>query len=71
MPSTYRTIQGDTWDLIAWRELGSEKYLDRLLDANPAYRETLIFPANAVLTIPDVDAATLDGLPPWKRGDEG
>ena len=31
MASTYVTKQGDTWDLIAKKVYGAEKYLDHLM----------------------------------------
>lgn len=68
MPRIYVTTQGDTWDLIAFKQLGSEYYMTDLIEANPAHRETVIFTANAQLLIPDVDLSqTPDNLPPWKR----
>jgi phage tail protein X len=69
---TYTTVQGDMWDLIAYKVLGSESYMAELIDANPAHRETVIFPANVQLVIPDVNTTqTPSALPPWKRGNAG
>jgi phage tail protein X len=68
----YITIQGDMWDSIAKKTLGSEYFLTDLIDANPKYREVVIFSANVQLTIPDIKAIeNVDNmnLPPWKRGD--
>ena len=31
MASTYTTIQGDTWDLIAYKLYGEEKYMKNLV----------------------------------------
>ena len=65
----YRTAQGDTWDLVALRmypDLGGEKLMHALLQQNPAHRETVIFEANVVLQIPDVDVPVVSTLPPWK-----
>ena len=31
---TYRTVQGDMWDSIAFTQLGSEAYTDRLMNLN-------------------------------------
>lgn len=69
LPKTYVTTQGDMWDLIAFTQMGSETYMHLLIEANPQYREMVIFPANVALTIPDVPAAatTATNLPPWKR----
>ena len=67
---TYRTIQGDTWDLIALRmypKIGAEKLMDVLLEANPEHMHTVIFPANVILNIPEVDVPIISSLPAWKR----
>ena len=66
----YRTIQGDTWDIIALKtypNLGGEKLMPTLIEANPEHRETVIFEANIVLEIPTVDIPVVSSLPPWKR----
>lgn len=66
--STYRTIQGDTWDMIAYKQLGSTNYTDRLISANPEYIGVLIFPAGVTLRLPEIETGTVeDNLPPWKR----
>lgn len=67
---TYRTQQGDTWDLIALRmypDLGGEKLTDILLDANPSHIQTVIFSANVILNVPDIDVPVIQNLPAWKR----
>lgn len=67
---TYRTVQGDTWDIIALRmypKLGGEKLMDRLLEANSEHRSTVIFSADLLLQIPDVDIPVVSSLPPWKK----
>lgn len=67
MATSYTTAQGDMWDLIAKRKLGSESYMVALMEANPAYMETVIFPAGVTLTIPDIDTtSSTSSLPPWK-----
>lgn len=68
MPRIYRTIQGDTWDLIAfkvYRELGGESLCDKLISANTKYINMVIFPAGCELVIPDIDIPTVNTLPPW------
>lgn len=67
MSKTYITQQGDTWDLIAYREMGNEKYMVRLMEANPDHRETVIFSAGIKLVIPKIDTPIPSTLPPWKR----
>lgn len=63
----YKTIQGDTWDGIAVKVYGDEKYMNDLLKANQTYRETIIFPANVSLSLPEIQAQTTTILPPWKK----
>lgn len=68
--STYRTEQGDMWDLIALRmypSIGAEKLMDVLLEANPEHIHTVIFPANVILNIPEVSVPVISNLPAWKR----
>jgi phage tail protein X len=43
--STYTTIQGDTWDLIAYKLYGEEKYMKNLIEANWPLLDVLIFPS--------------------------
>jgi phage tail protein X len=70
MANTYTTIQGDTWDLIAYRTLGSEYLLPLLLDANTQYRSTVIFSGGITLTIPDVDTSEVTDRPDWLGEDD-
>lgn len=65
----YITAQGDTWDLIALRVYGSEKYMTTLIEANPEYRETVFFSAGISLKVPEITAPIPSSLPPWKRGE--
>ena len=67
MSKTYTTSQGDTWDRIALDQMGSEKYMSLLIEANSRYNQWVVFAAGAVLAIPDVPVATASSLPPWKR----
>ncbi len=65
----YITVQGETWDLIALKVYGSEKYMTKLIEANPEHRETVFFSANVKLTVPEIETPVPEELPPWKRGD--
>lgn len=67
MPKTYTTVSGDMWDIIAKKQLGSEGYMHELIEANPAYVDTVLFSAGVVLTIPDIETPKPSTLPPWKR----
>ncbi len=64
---TYKTVQGDMWDSIAYQQLGSTEYTDRLMRLNCAYRNYYIFPAGIVLTLPEPVYKISENLPPWKR----
>ena len=65
----YITVQGDKWDFIAYKALGSEAWMDRLMAANTAYLDYYIFPAGIVLELPDVEGEQPSSIimPPWKR----
>lgn len=67
MSNTYSTVQGDMWDLISYRVYGSEKYVKILLEANPAYRNIAIFPADIDIICPVIPSSESRVLPPWKR----
>lgn len=63
---TYTTTSGDTWDLIALKELGSEYLFPLLLKENQSYRNQVKFSSGIVLNIPDIPDATIyDGGPDW------
>ena len=64
--STYTTAQGDTWDMIAYKQLGSTDYTDQLMSANLEYVGTLLFPAGIRLHLPKIAEKTSGNLPPWK-----
>lgn len=67
--STYTTVLGDTWDMIAFNIYGKEKYAKDLVEANLKHVEIVIFSAGTVLTLPDINTTSDDSsLPPWKRG---
>lgn len=69
MSKTYRTVQGDTWDMISLNQYGSELFTKDLVEANPTYRKTLVFGAGTTLVIPDVSAQQRQQsiAPPWRR----
>lgn len=65
----YRTLQGDTWDLIAARmypQNGKESMTSILIEYNHDYADIVIFPAGIVLNVPEISKSTPDTLPPWK-----
>lgn len=67
MNRTYTTRSGDTWDVVAKRTLGAERYMDLLLEANPSHRYVARFDAGVVLVVPDLPGpARPASLPPWR-----
>lgn len=64
---TYTTSQGDMWDMIAHKTLGSISLTDKLMMANRQYLGFYTFPAGIVLALPEVgNESNIEGLPPWK-----
>lgn len=67
MSNTYRTVQGDKWDSIAFSQMGSCSYTDKLMKLNTQYLGYFIFPAGIILTLPEKEDTVNQKLPPWKK----
>lgn len=65
----YPTVQGDTWDAIAFKVYGDSAYMVDLIRANPAHIGIAVFSAGVELVCPDVATPVAQTLPPWKRGE--
>ena len=65
--ATYRPNRGETWDLIAFHEMGSEYYMQDLMDANPKYHGISIFDGTETLDIPYVGEEKSEYQAPWRR----
>lgn len=63
--SSYTTIQGDTWDLIAYKLWGSEYLLPLLFEANPQCKDILIFEGGLLLNVPEVLVEDVTERPEW------
>ena len=63
----YRTIQGDTWDMIAKKVYGAERHLDYLMASNFELLDYFIFPAGIVVKVPELPAEISEDLPAWRR----
>lgn len=70
MAGTYTTIQGETWDNIAFKVYGKESYADFLMKNNYPYLDMLVFPSGVVLNTPDMPEETSMELPPWRDNTE-
>ncbi len=66
MANTYTTIQGDTWDLIAYKLYGAEKYMKYLIEANWPLLDVLIFSSGTVLTVPELPEEADEDAPFWR-----
>ena len=66
----YRTINGDTWDLIAYKIYGKEEYFHKLIRANLNLINISVFDSNIPIICPEFiesEIKDLSKLPPWKR----
>jgi phage tail protein X len=60
--------EGEHWDELAKRALGSEAYMAEMLKANPGFRYYVTLPAGLELNVPSVKIDSKpQNLPPWKR----
>ena len=64
--SIYVTIQGDVWDMIAYKVYGDTDLTYLLLDANSEHVKTAVFDAGVVLIVPEAPEETTSDLPPWR-----
>ena len=49
----YRTVQGDTVDILAWRHYGSEQYAAAIYEANPGLADLgPILPIGTIVSLP-------------------
>lgn len=64
----YRTVAGDTFDLISYKTLGSCRYTEKVINKNRQHIETFIFKAGVEIIIPEVENVRTAKLPPWRRG---
>ncbi len=70
MAGTYTTVQGETWDNIAFKVYGKESYADFLMKNNYPYLDMLVFPSGVVLSTPAMPEETSMELPPWRDIDD-
>ena len=67
MPDTYVTVQGDTFDIIAYKVWQNEKLMHTLIEANPDHRTIVVFGAGETLTLPAIETPVDKGpVPPWQ-----
>lgn len=62
----YTTVQGDTWDVIAKKVYGEEKYAGYLMENNRLLLDYMIFPGGITLDIPELTEEADQDLPIWR-----
>ena len=65
----YQTKAGDTWDSIAYEQLGSEKYMGLLMEANPELIAYVVFDSGVSIQIPEVPKEDVADSALWKDDD--
>lgn len=63
----YKTVQGDTWDMIAKKVYGDEKKLDYLMENNPEKLCYFVFPEGLILVTPEIPEEDSSVLPEWRK----
>lgn len=66
---TYRTVLGDTWDIIAKKVYGDEFLADQLMDANRELLGNFIFSEGIEVKCAEIAARTAvypEGYPEWR-----
>lgn len=65
----YQTKAGDTWDSIAYEQLGSEKYMGLLMEANPELIAYVVFDSGVSIQIPEIPKEDVADSVLWKDDD--
>ena len=67
MSKIYVTEQGDTFDMIAFKQMGSYKYVGVLMEANRNLIDHFIFSDGETVIIPDIgNLNVVENRPPWR-----
>ena len=65
--TTYTTVLGDTWDVIAKKVYGNELLADLLMANNFDLLDIMIFSSGTKVNIPDKPLKADTDLPPWRQ----
>lgn len=64
----YKTVQGDTFDIIAKKCYKNELYIHLIMQANPEHIQTIVFNSGIELKIPDIDTSVkVSQQTPWRE----
>lgn len=64
----YTCMAGDTWDLIALRIYGRERYAALLLGANPDMCVKRVMEGGEQVLAPEIDESAAATGAPWRAG---
>lgn len=68
--ATTQSRMGETWDMVAKRVYGDERFMNVLIAANINLRHIVVFPYGVEIVTPEIDTRSTAydiNLPPWKR----
>ena len=65
--NTIKAVKGETFDILARKLFGHEKYAAQLLMANPDKCHLMIFEGGETVKVPQVEVTEESPLPPWKQ----
>jgi hypothetical protein len=63
--TVYSTVGDETWDQVAFKAYGAERYANVLIAANPAYQEIVFFDSGMVLIVPQLASPIPVAQQPW------
>lgn len=64
--TSYIAQSGETFDAIARNLWNDERLFQRLVEANPKYRNIVFFAGGETLNVPDTEPATTTVKAPWE-----
>lgn len=62
----YKTVDGDTWDIIAKKVYGDERKADALMENNVQLLDIFVFSAGTEVETPEITQEEITALPPWR-----
>jgi len=63
--TVYPTLGDETWDQVALKCYGAERFANVLMRANPAYGDVVFFDSRMVLIVPQLASAAPVAAMPW------
>lgn len=66
----YKTVQGDTWDLIAYKQYGDEKHMKLLAEANRPLLDYMILPSGIEINVPELPEGGEESTVFWRKGSD-